>query len=162
MKIVDITGQRFGRLIVIAKTDKRASGCVMWKCVCNCGNITEVRSDKLKSEHTQSCGCLQRERVIEASTTHGHRSGGKFSPTYVSWVGMKQRCNDSKKDNYKYYGGRGIIICDEWQTSFVDFLNDMGERPVGKTIDRIDPNGNYERSNCRWATMSQQYMNKRR
>ena len=162
MKKLNLKEQRFGRLTVLEETNLRRNGYVVWECKCDCGNVVLITSHKLNTNYTKSCGCLQRERATEANTKHGHYKNRTPSRTWVTWYNMKQRCLNAKNKDYKYYGQRGIEICDGWQTSFINFLEDMGERPVGKTIDRIDPNGNYERSNCRWATMSQQYMNKRR
>jgi len=90
---------------------------------------------------------------------HGHSVGYKTSPTYNSWNGMRTRCNNPNHDNYPYYGGRGITHCKEWET-FDQFLEDMGVRPEGKTLDRIDPNGNYEPSNCRWLSVAKQNINR--
>jgi RNA polymerase sigma factor (sigma-70 family) len=94
---------------------------------------------------------------------HGHTSdSGKMNPTYLSWTSMKQRCYNNKHEAYKKYYGRGITVCDRWRNSFINFLKDMGERPIGKTLDRINNNGNYEPSNCKWSTLKEQARNTRR
>jgi len=142
-KFEDITGQRFGRLVVTGcNSSKRGGG--TWICLCDCGRNKIVDANSLKSGHTQSCGCL--------------RHGLCFTPTWWSWVGMTARC---RNQNRKAYGGRGISVCDRW-LKFENFLSDMGERPLGHTIDRINNDGDYEPGNCRWATAKQQSENKRK
>lgn len=164
MRRLDLTGKVFGRLTVLefAGTIRISYTCTRttWLCRCSCGNKTIAPTASLRTRTTQSCGCLHWERLVADATKHGHKMGGR-SPTYESWRGMRERCLRPAHIGYKDYGGRGIKICEAW-SSFKQFLKDMGPRPDGKTLDRRDVNGNYEPSNCRWATQKEQQANKRR
>jgi hypothetical protein len=165
--VTDLTGQRFERLVVLERAENNKNNkCrgARWKCSCDCGATTVVPAGSLRSGHTKSCGCFQREQVRERHTKHGHSSGGarQDSPTYMSWIAMKSRCFNPNRKKYIEYGGRGITVCDRWKDSFANFLSDVGERPLGKTLDRYPNNdGNYEPSNTRWATSSEQMSNRR-
>lgn len=152
----NLVGQRFGRLIVIERAPQLSVGNVRWRCLCDCGGETVTQAGSLISGRTLSCGCVKAELALIANTTHGKSQ----SATYRSWAKMKARCTNPKAKEFVNYGGRGIQLCDRWY-EFENFLADMGERPEGKTLDRIDNEGNYEPSNCRWATWAQQSMNKR-
>lgn len=155
--MIDLIGRKFGRLSVIKRVDNNKWGNLCWLCRCSCGQEKIVVGRNLKSGNTQSCGCLQKENRIK----HGHSNSnrGKASTTYESWHQMIQRCTNPNRSKYKYYGGRGITVCGRWKR-FSNFLVDMGEKPTkNHSIDRKNNDGNYCKSNCRWATTKQQARN---
>jgi hypothetical protein len=160
----DHIGKKFGKLTATDLFEKRilnnGKKALFWKCLCDCGGVSYVRRAMLMNGNTKSCGCGRAENAAKLFTTHGHSKNNKESPTYYSWHNMIKRCTMPSCIQYKDYGGRGISICEEW-LSFESFLADMGERPKGKTLDRINMNGNYDPTNCKWSTVAEQNINKR-
>lgn len=161
---VDLAGRRFGALQVTAYDRHQDRKWHFWRCQCDCGALVAVRQDSLLRGGSRSCGCLVPQSVAVRSTTHGRTRGStKFScPTYRSWHSMKQRCLDPNHENYPRYGGMGVKVSDRWRHSFENFVADLGERPLGHTLDRVDPDGNYEPGNVRWADAVTQNNNQRR
>jgi hypothetical protein len=161
----DLTGMIFGRLTVIGKPEGHrpwGSRLQLWACLCSCGQICVARRDDLRSGHKKSCGCFRREhcREIGKQVTHGHKVGGRESPTHVTWRSLLERCLNPHAANFARYGGAGIMVCEAWK-DFTRFLADVGERPAGKTLDRIDGSLGYEPGNVRWATPMEQAKNRR-
>lgn len=162
-RIKDETGTRHGRLMVLRYAGRSGGKPKHPKflCICDCGSELEVTGTNLRQGHTQSCGCLQRERTSLCSIQHGLNG----TPEHATYYSMLYRCLNKEHDSYPYYGGRGITICDRWLgpdgKGFLNFIEDMGERPEGMTLDRIDVNGNYCKENCRWASGSVQNFNTR-
>lgn len=148
-------GQKYGRLTTIKKgalikTNRR------WLCKCDCGNEKEIHASCLHKGTTRSCGCLHSEEITKRNSTHRLSK----TATYSVWLGVKDRCLNKKSHDYKDYGLRGILVCDSW-LNFENFYKDMGEKPNGKSLDRIDNSKGYFKENCRWATHEQQANNKR-
>jgi len=159
--LTDMTGRTLGRLTVLRRHGT-SSRPVYWECRCECGATKVVAYKHLRSGSTVSCGCYRNEMNARPKV-HGHSkaAGRGRSPTYITWEGMKQRCHNPAANGYTEYGARGITVCDSWRESFERFLADMGERPDGMTLDRIDNDRGYEPDNCRWATRSDQQSNRK-
>ena len=159
MKSINLLNKTFGRWFVMSRADNTSNGQSQWLCRCECDKKKILKSIVLRRGISKSCGCLKSELNIVRSTKHNHSSSTFISPTYHSWAGMKARCNNPNHKSYKNYGGRGITVCEKWKT-FSSFLTDMGIKPEGKSLDRIDNNGNYCPKNCKWSTALEQANNK--
>ena len=152
----NLIGMVFGRWTVVSRSKNRSyNGNVKWLCRCQCGTEKEVAGDFLKRNKSTSCGCYQKEKMHWIQL-----SGISHTPEYTTWMSMLSRCENPNDAAYKHYGGRGITICDEWH-DINNFIADMGKKPSGKSLDRIDVNSHYNKNNCRWATPKEQQNNRR-
>lgn len=167
--LIDMTGKRFCRLQVIERAENTPRGKACWKCVCDCGNVVIVEGANLRSGASKSCGCFSRDKTILRNMKHGGaKRGEQHDRLYYVWRGMIGRCYDTKNNSFKYYGGRGITVCNKWRYDYSAFRewavsNGYKKNSIrGKcTIDRENVNGNYEPLNCRWVDMAIQNKNRR-
>lgn len=158
MRLIDLTGQTFGKLTVVGRAESQKAE-ARWHCTCICGGSTTTTGSNLRRGRTTSCGCAVAEFNRRTRTTHG----GRGTPEYEIWCSMIKRCENPNHHAYARYGGRGIAVCPQWRADFAAFLRDVGHRPSPElSLDRIDNDGDYEPGNVRWATAQQQAANRRK
>lgn len=156
-RLIDISGNRYGRLVAVSRVKNKD-----WMFKCDCGKAHVAKKDNVIGGRTTSCGCFHNDDLRARNHKHGHARHDYETKTYRCWKSMIQRTTNPTNSHWKYYGARGITVCDRWRHSYEYFLSDMGESPPGLTIDRIDNDRGYEPGNCRWADYSTQNNNKRR
>lgn len=155
-----MTGRRFGRWLVLGFSHRERNK-PRWRCRCDCGNEGTPSGADLRAGTSRQCRACRQRKAKQTNTKHGHASTYAQSAEYRAWSSMINRCERPTYRGFARYGGRGITVCARWRASFESFLADMGSRPEGKSLDRINNDGNYEPSNCRWATASEQARNRR-
>jgi hypothetical protein len=172
-RLIDLTGQRFGRLLVLGVHPERVrygknkrAVAALWHCVCACGEQRFVFGSNLRQGLSRSCGCLIRDTTTKRNTKHGHARRGKHTREYDRWVCLRQRCKNPNNKSYPNYGGREpperpIGVCLRWDASYANYYADTGDTPPGMSIDRINNDGDYEPDNWQWATASLQARNQR-
>jgi len=158
---INLINKKFGRLTVVRQVGLNKEKKALWECICDCGNKKITSSVLLRRGTVRSCGCLKVDMLRSTYTKHGHAIPGNHTSEFNTWMNIKDRCFNPKNSHYHSYGGRGIKVCPRWLDSFSNFLEDMGLKPTpSHSIDRENNDGDYEPSNCRWATTYQQVRNR--